>query len=303
MSYTIINLDREFKPFGEGINYGSSVFPSGFEVNPRLPKVKGKILITTRIKSSNDIFMLIFTAGSLRKMNTINNRITEINVFMPYLPYARQDRAMIEEGEVDESQPYQEALSIQDFGDIMNLQKFNSFIVLDPHSDASDLALKNMMKISNHELVRRVLEGKTNYRIACPDAGAEKKLYKMCKAVGYTDDIIKCDKVRDVKTGNLISITVHADNLQGRDVFIVDDICDGGGTYIMQGQELKKKNAGDCYLITTHALLTRGEDVLKPYIKHIYTTDSMVDRDSDYVTQYKIQDIYEKKFARLLSGS
>lgn len=296
MSYTIINLDRQFTPFGQGINYVSTIFPSGFEVNVRLPKIVGKVLVTTRIKSSNDIMQLIITAGALRNIRTV----TDVAVFMPYLPYARQDRAMIEEGEVDGSQPFQEALSVKKFSEIMNIQDFSMFMVLDPHSDISAAVLGNMVKISNHELVKKVLEGKSNFRIACPDAGAEKKIVKLCQAIGYTDEVIMCEKVRDVKTGNLVSIKVNADDLNGMDVYTVDDICDGGGTYIMQGEELKKKNAGNRYLIVTHALLTKGEDVLKAGVEHIYTTDSMKDRESDYVTQFKIEHLYADRFKKII---
>lgn len=301
---TIINLDREFTPFGQGINFQSTVFPSGFEVNVRLPKITGKVLITTRIKEPNDIMRVVITAGALRNMRPM----PEVSVFMPYLPYARQDRAMIEEGEVDdETEPYQEATSVKDFAQFMNLQSFKNFIVLDPHSEIGTTVLDGVMKVSNHNLVKKVLgeriaAGDTKFRIACPDAGAEKKVIKLCKSIGYTNDLLMCEKVRDVRTGKLVSIKIHADDLQGMDIYTVDDICDGGGTYIMQGLELQKKNAGNRFLIVTHALLTQGEEVLKPYVEHIYSTDSMKDRVSDYVTQYKIEHLYGEHFQKMLQS-
>ncbi len=289
---TIINLDRTFTPFGQGINYENSVFPSGFEVNIRLPKIKGKVMLTTRIRNSNDIFLVLLATNALHNMG-----VTDIKLFMPYLPYARQDRAMIEEGEMPAGKPYQEALSLKVFADLINTQKYTGVYFLDPHSDVSAAVFTAFHKISNHDFVRQVLKDKTNFLIACPDAGAEKKVIKLCQAIGYTDEIVMCEKVRDVVTGNLKSIKVHADDLQGKDIYTVDDICDGGGTYIMQGEELKKKNCGNRYLVVTHGLFTKGLDVLKPAVEHIYTTDSFKDIDSRFVTQYKIEHLYNKLLA------
>ena len=296
---TIINLDKNFTPFGVGIDYQTSTFPSKFEVNIRLPYINptDRVIITTRFTSSNDIFLLLLATDACRRLG-----IEKIAVFIPYLPYARQDRAMIDEDEIKKGEPYQEALSLKVFADLLNSQKYSQVFVLDPHSDVTLALISNVAKISNHKLVEQALKDKKDYLIVCPDAGAEKKVVKLCKAIGYDAPVVMCEKIRDVKTGKLVSVKVHADDLQGKDVYIVDDICDGGGTYIMQGQELRKKNCGKINLVVSHGLFTHpdGAFVLKPYIDHIYTTDSIRDmdtfKDESFVSQYKTQDLYGSFF-------
>ncbi len=271
---TIINLDEQFAPCGSGIKYEKTTFPSKFEVNVRLPFIpkSNKVLITTRIFSSNDIFFLLLATDAVKRLG-----VKDISVFIPYLPYARQDRAMIDAEETQTTEPYQEALSLKVFADILNLQGYSNVFILDPHSDVSGALINNMRKLTNHLFIKKVANDLVRYRIACPDAGAEKKILKLCKAIGYEDEIIMCEKVRDVKLGKLVSVKVHADNLEGNNILIVDDICDGGGTFIMQAQELHKKNCGTISLAVTHGLFTHwsGVKVILEQVNSIYTTDSI----------------------------
>ena len=55
---------------------------------------------------------------------------------------------------------------------------------------------------------------------------------------------------------------------------IIDDICDGGGTFIGLAKELKQKNAGDLYLAVSHGIFSKGLEALNTYFTKLYTTDS-----------------------------
>jgi ribose-phosphate pyrophosphokinase len=67
---------------------------------------------------------------------------------------------------------------------------------------------------------------------------------------------------------------VYEDDLQGKDCLIVDDICDGGGTFIGLAKELKKHNAGNLYLSVSHGIFSKGLKELNQYFTNIFTTDS-----------------------------
>ncbi|MAX71916.1 MAG: hypothetical protein CMC76_12600 [Flavobacteriaceae bacterium] len=67
---------------------------------------------------------------------------------------------------------------------------------------------------------------------------------------------------------------VYEDDLQGKDCLIVDDICDGGGTFIGLAKELKKHNAGNLYLAVSHGIFSKGLEELNQYFTKIFTTDS-----------------------------
>ena len=77
-----------------------------------------------------------------------------------------------------------------------------------------------------------------------------------------------------------------------KDVVIVDDICDGGATFINIAKEVKNqyKNVdkhcqGKIYLIVTHGIFSKGFKELSKYFDGVYCTNSYQDI-GDYVSIY-----------------
>jgi ribose-phosphate pyrophosphokinase len=64
-----------------------------------------------------------------------------------------------------------------------------------------------------------------------------------------------------------------------KDIFIVDDICDGGRTFTEVAKAIKenKKYTGKIYLVVTHGIFSAGFDFLVQYFDGIYTTNSVKD--------------------------
>ncbi|MEK7434436.1 MAG: phosphoribosyltransferase family protein, partial [Cyanobacteriota bacterium] len=155
----------------------------------------------------------------------------------------------------------------------------------DPHSEVCLALINNAEAISNYEFVEGVLKDKSNYLIASPDAGAYKKIFKLCQYLNYQEEILTCNKIRNVENGHIKSITVSVNDFHGKDIYIVDDICDGGGTFILLAQELKKRNCGKVNLIVSHGIFSHGEETLKQHVDTIYTTNSFKDIKSDYIEQ------------------
>ena len=135
----------------------------------------------------------------------------------------------------------------------------------------------------------KVLEGRTGYMPLSPDAGAEKKVRKILKAIDYKGRPALCSKYR-VEGGKIEDVEISVRDFEGQDVFIFDDICEGGATYIGLAEEIQKRNAGKIYLVVSHGIFSAGFDRLKHSgIKHIFTTDSFRDQPaSDYVTEVKL---------------
>ena len=106
-----------------------------------------------------------------------------------------------------------------------------------------------------------------------PDGGALKKIYKLSEALGGLE-VLECSKSRDVKTGALSGFKVYADHLQGRDCLIVDDICDGGGTFVGLAEQLRAHGAGKLYLAVSHGIFSKGFEGLKAVFERVFTTDS-----------------------------
>jgi ribose-phosphate pyrophosphokinase len=79
------------------------------------------------------------------------------------------------------------------------------------------------------------------FYLISPDAGSNKKIFDLAKSIGYDGEIIRCDKLRDISTGNIIETIVYKDDLNGMDCLIVDDVIDGGRTFIELSKILKQK--------------------------------------------------------------
>jgi ribose-phosphate pyrophosphokinase len=276
----VLNLSTGFTPFNsslEEIDAKTFLF-SGGEVHIKLQGHAEDVMISARLNDSNDIMKLLLAADALRRNGSKN-----ISVLIPYLPYARQDRVMVGG----------EPLSIKVMCNLINSCGFNKVYIFDVHSEVSLALLDNCELITNSSLAKQVLQDRTDYLLVSPDAGALKKIYKLAEALQYTSDIILCNKVRDVSNGKIKQITVDQDDLGGQDCFIIDDICDGGATFIGVARELKKRNAGKVSLIVSHGIMSHGETELAEWIDHIYTTDSIKDSGSALISRIPLADLIE----------
>ncbi len=183
-----------------------------------------------------------------------------------------------------------EPLSVKVYADILNAMNLNKVTVFDAHSEVTPALVNNCEVIPNHKFIAEVLKTiGNNVKLISPDGGALKKIYKVSEFLGGID-VVECSKSRDVKTGKLSGFKVYNDDLQGSDCLIVDDICDGGGTFIGLAKELKKKNAGKLFLAVSHGIFNKGFEDLKCF-DGIFTTDSFKDFEGEEVSQIKLNKI------------
>lgn len=223
-------------------NYETFVF-SGGEVHVRVNKKSSKIVAD--IKDSEDIMRLLMLAEALKP-------IDYLTIEIPYFPYARQDR-ICNDGE---------AFSLKVMSNLINSIKADKVIIYDPHSDVTPALINNVEIVHQHEIIPpSILKGKT---IVCPDAGAEKKILKLKRPY------IMATKVRDVSTGDIIATKVYSDSLTDHTCIIIDDICDGGRTFIELAKVLKAKGAKSVELYVTHGIFSKGLNVFTGLIDKIY---------------------------------
>lgn len=275
----ILNLDPKFAPFQnqEEIKFQSFIFSGGephIKISPDFDANR-KITITHRLNSFNDLGLLCVTVDALRRMD-----VKIIDLFIPYFPAARQDRVMIPG----------EPLSVKVYADIINAMQLNKVFVFDAHSEVTPALLNNSTVIPNYTFIKEVLNiiGE-NVKLISPDGGALKKIYKVSEFLGGVD-VVECSKSRDVKTGKLSGFKVYEDDLNGIDCLIVDDICDGGGTFVGLAEELKNKNAGKLYLAVSHGIFNKGFEVLNCFDK-IFTTNSFKDFEGENVQVIKLDQL------------
>lgn len=221
--------------------------------------------IVARLQTANDVMALVMATDAVRRLD----HATPLRLFMPYVPYARQDRVCVPG----------ESFSLKAFGNLINSLGFERVTVVDPHSDVVGAVLDNVEIITQlqainryQDLIKMVLSSRAVF--VSPDAGANKKTSELAKYFAH-HEFIRADKKRNLETGAIIETVVYADDLTGRTVVIADDICDGGRTFIELTKVLRAKGATKVILYVTHGIFSKGlEPLIKGGINEVFTTDS-----------------------------
>jgi len=266
--YTHLNLAY---PEKSDIAFKVNHFPDGQQSLDIIDVEKinsSTVKIYTRIKSFRDIELLICANQILR-----DNGVKFVVLYVPYFLGARSDRKF-KKGGINYIKHV--------IAPIINSQKFDVVLTLDPHSDVLEACLDNFEKISNSIVVKSALKviGKENVILVSPDGGALKKIYDIAEEFDIPN-IVTAMKHRDIKTGNITHTEVplsEARYYKDSKFVIVDDICDGGRTFIELAKAIREKVAdAKIYLVVTHGLFTSGFAELNKYFEQVYTTNSYGD--------------------------
>lgn len=259
---TFAGGEREVKVTGYTNN---TPYDSGFKSNKL--NLDNELVVYAHIMSSDDIMDLLLFTDAMNRLGRGTGHQLKKKLFLPYIPYARQDRVMIPG----------EPLSAAVFGKLINLCGYDQVVVDDPHSDVSPSHIQNVSIYEQHELAMPILgEGFfVDAIIVAPDAGAIKKVSKLAKIVGHSE-IGVGTKHRDLKTNAITGTSYSGPSVAGKRVVMVDDICDGGRTFIELGKVLKKEGAESIVLYTTHGIYSYGADVFKGVIDEVYCTYAWV---------------------------
>ena len=275
----VLNLDPDFQPLFRKhpdynvLGFKTSVFPGGeqhFQITSGAD-YPGNLIITQRYNSGADLMLIILANDAAKRMGFVN-----IQLVLPYFPGARQDR-VCNSGE---------ALTVKVFADLINSCGFDRVFIYSPHSEVTPAVINNCEIIDlDSYFLEKILKDQcpgytdTTVNIVCPDAGAGKRVAKLAKDIAKlypqnTINLIRCEKVRDVSTGDLKEFFCASDDLGGHTTIIADDIVAYGGTFKGLGEVLKKRNCGKLILFTSHADCVQGLQSMVEYFDHVYMSNS-----------------------------
>lgn len=233
-----------------------------------------EVTIEVSLTDSAKIMQTFIATDALRRLGC-----KKINLFAPYLPYARQDRVC----------NIGEALSVKVMCDLINSQGYNKVWTLDNHSDVSTALLNNYQSINLHKILCRIFYKNGllgNCALVSPDSGALKRVYTLAKQFGGAP-VIECGKQRDVTTGNIVESVVYSTVYQvhaKKKLLIVDDICDGGKTFTELAKRLKEQSgAKNIELFVSHGIFSKGLEVFAGLIDRVYTTKSFKNEITDRI--------------------
>ncbi len=251
---------------------GMSVFNSSFdEVFERY--IYDVSALVVRPKSVGALMQALFFADAC------SWRGYEIGTLViPYLPGARQDR-MNPKGDF--------LFGAKSIANEINAREFGKVICFDPHSEVMPALLDNCTVIHVDEIFDPLDKIYSCYDgVVAPDAGAGKRAELIAKALEIP--VIHAWKTRDVASGNSAITGFGIEPIVGvQKLLIVDDICDGGGTFIGLADHIK--SLGQSYeieldLYVSHGLFTKGIDALTERFGRITTTNSIAYDPNDYDT-------------------
>lgn len=240
-------------------------FPGG-ELQVRLePLTVERATLTWKPRKADDIMLLLLTVNALK-----NAGISDIDLDILYLPYARQDRVCAEG----------EAYSLECICRILDNLDVSIIRIWDAHNESTTLEFFDKTSIINFEPVDIFQRYKIFDKIdredlflCAPDAGALHSLRKINKTFCFPSfQNIYFSKIRDQKTGVIIDYKLKYDSVSLDDthILLIDDICDGGATFTKAAQILKEHGASKLYLYVTHGIFSKGLDMLNEYFEHIY---------------------------------
>ncbi len=253
-------------------------FPDGTLLMKGTAPDTEKVTITWLFENNEEFVALYFLTKHLQAKG-----IADIDLQLPYIPNARQDRVKAPE----------DVFTLKYFAELINDLKFSKVTVLDPHSYVSEALIDHIDIQTPKKYVKKVLEelkkqGENNILLFFPDEGAMKRystMFELPYAFGM--------KKRDWTTGQIQGLDVagQTEFIKDSTVLIVDDICSKGGTFYYSTKALKELGAGKVYLYISHCenSIFDGELLTTDLIEKVYTTNSIFAKEHEKVEVFQYE--------------
>jgi ribose-phosphate pyrophosphokinase len=220
---------------------GVRVFSDG-ESSIRLGKVKKNCIIVQSTNPPTDTHLMQLL---MMAKKCTGDRVQDICAVIPYLGYARQDRAF-QEGEV---------VSIALVAELFDKIGLDHILTVDIHSQ---LAMSYFASLQNISSVRLLAEYASKMKLrnpiaVSPDLGGTNRAKEFAQLLNI--DFISLRKSRNRVTGE-VTIDPNIDiDISKRDAILVDDIISSGGSIVKATEVLRSLEVGQIYVMCAHALL------------------------------------------------
>lgn len=191
---------------------------------------------------------------------------------MDFLPYGRQDKI------VSNSTTF----ALTTFAKILNTMEFDKVTSLDTHNpEVTSWLINNFKNIFPYTQIQAAVDNCDPDVLCFPDKGAITRYGKELAFLGKIH--VYGEKERDQLSGHITKYVLHGDVLD-RDVLMVDDLCDGGMTFILMAKALLTNGAKSVNLYTTHGVYSKGLRPLKEAnIQRIFNKDGEVSKVQDRI--------------------
>jgi ribose-phosphate pyrophosphokinase len=130
-----------------------------------------------------------------------------------------------------------------------------------------------------------------NLSFAAPDVGSTNRVREI--ASYFNAEMVICDKHR--KRANEIASMVVIGDVTGKDVILVDDICDTGGTLAKAAGLLKEKGANSVRAMITHPVLSGKayENIENSVLEELVVCDTIpLMKESSKIKAISVADLF-----------
>jgi ribose-phosphate pyrophosphokinase len=207
-----------------------------------MESIRGDVvfLVQSTYAPSDNLMELLLMIDAARRASAY-----KIIAVMPYYGYSRQDR---------KDRP-RVAIGSKLVANMLTAAGADRIITMDLHApqiqgyfdipvDHLDSSAVFIPYITNLKL--------ENLTFAAPDVGASHRIREIANY--FEADMVICDKHR--KRANEIASMVVIGEVTGKDIVIIDDICDTAGTLAKAAALLKEKGATSVRALVTHPVLS-----------------------------------------------
>ena len=126
---------------------------------------------------------------------------------------------------------------------------------------------------------------------AAPDVGSTNRVREI--ASYFNAPMVICDKHR--KRANEIASMVVIGDVTGKDIILVDDICDTGGTLAKAAGLLKEKGANSVRAMITHPVLSGSayDNIENSILEELVVCDTIpLKRESSKIKAISVADLF-----------
>jgi len=178
---------------------------------------------------------------------------------VPYLPYARQDKPV----------GNQETFALRTFARLLGSLGFERVVARDPHSDVAAEFVPGWAPETAAAGIARSVALLRPDCLCFPDEGATRRYQPLAGKTPF----FAARKLRNSATGEVLGVTLKPASGPGPSprldpagdgrVLVVDDLCDGGATFVAIAAVLREAGAKELGLYVSHGLFSKGFDALR----------------------------------------
>lgn len=245
-------------------------------------------LVQSTFPPTDNLFELLLMIDAAKRASA-----REIIAVIPYFGFARQDR---------KDQP-RVAIGAKLIADILHTAGAHRIMTMDLHADqiqgffnmpvdhlyASTLFIPYIEKLKL-----------PNLTMAAPDMGGSKRANAYAKHL--KSEIVICYKQRS--RANVVDSITAIGEIEGRDIVLIDDIIDTGGTLCKAADMMMERGAASVRALCTHAVLSGKayENLEKSRITELIVTDTIpLKRESPKIKVLSVAGMFADVFQRIIN--